>query len=222
VAEGAGPEALAKTLPANGGSRPVPDPTELTDRAIARLEKSLTIFIEGKIEVVEQRLEGMDTAVKLAQGGVERMPARVDEKSSSLKELLITKIDALNELSEERFAAAERQRVEQKSDTKAAVDAALSAAKEAVKEQTTASERSIDKSEKATGETIKTNQELNQSKTDALTKEIDGVKERIGRIENIKVGATENRTGTYAVIGAISTILGILLTAAAILALVRP
>lgn len=62
---------------------------------------------------------------------------------------------AIQAFSERELELIERQRVEQKLDTKAAVDAALAAAKEAVKEQTTASGLSISKSENATNEQIK-------------------------------------------------------------------
>jgi len=69
---------------------------------------------------------------------------------------------ALEKLINERFRSVdqqlqlvERQRVEQKSDTKAAVDAALTAQKDAVKEQTTATDKAIEKTEKGTNEQLK-------------------------------------------------------------------
>jgi hypothetical protein len=73
-----------------------------------------------------------------------------------LRELLETQQAGARDITEERFRSVEqqfvlleRQRVEQKADTKAAVDAALTAQKEAVREQTIASERAIAKSEAA-------------------------------------------------------------------------
>jgi hypothetical protein len=154
-------------LPRNGGSRPVPDPTELTDRAIAKSLASVTQLIDGEVKN------------------------------------LVTRIDGAVALTNERFEAAEKLRIEQKKDTKDAVDAALSAAKEAVKEQTTASERSIDKSERATGEQLKQQQETFAKTAEGLADKIEDLKERVGRIESMKVGATESRTGLYATAAAV-------------------
>lgn len=157
----------------NGGSRPVPDPTELTDRAIARLEKSLTMLIEGAVSNLDTRINGNRA------------------------------------LTDERFEAAEKLRIEQKKDTKDAVDAALSAAKEAVKEQTTASERSIDKSETATREALKQQQETFAKTTEGLSDKIDDLKQRIQTIESVKLGATESRTSIYALAGVVGTVVAI-------------
>lgn len=69
-------------------------------------------------------------------------------------EALMREIDVINKDMDRRFSfydrlleEADRRRVEQKDDTKAAVDAALAAAKEAVKEQNSATEKAIGKSE---------------------------------------------------------------------------
>jgi hypothetical protein len=131
------------------GSTPVPDPTQLTDAAIAKLKEQLESYIDGQVQNINTRITG-----------------------------------AVN-LTDERFQAAEKLRLEQKKDTKDAVDAALSAAKEAVKEQTTASERSIDKSETGTRDQLR-----------GLDVKIDDLKERVGRIESVKLGAAENHQVT--------------------------
>lgn len=67
---------------------------------------------------------------------------------------LMREVEILNRAMDLRFAfydrlleAADKQRLEQKLDTKAAVDAALAAAKEAVREQTISTEKAISKSE---------------------------------------------------------------------------
>ena len=187
----------------NGGSRPVPDPTLLTDQAIAKAIAAQRDWIQGQLDVRDERLGGIDEATKLRLGAFDDIPSRIDEK-----------VKTIADLTTERFVAAERQRVEQKKDTKDAVDAALSAAKEAVKEQTTASERSIAKSEAATRDQSKQQQETFITTTGALGDKIDDLKERVGRIESTKVGAieqrqvvTENRTALYATIGVLATLL---------------
>lgn len=84
---------------------------------------------------------------------------------------------------EQEFELIERQRKEQKEDTKTAVDAALSAQKEAVKEQTAAASLATAKSETATG---KQQEQLASTLTtaiEALRRSIDEVKERITEVD---------------------------------------
>lgn len=133
---------------------------------------------------------------------------------AGVRELIENKISSLDAVTnkefekvETQFQLIERQRVEQKSDTEKAVQAALSAAKEAVKEQTTASEKSISKSETATNELLKQLSSTFTTAIDSLRREIGEVKDRITAIENQKTGAREDRTGLYATIGIGITIL---------------
>ena len=139
-----------------------------------------------------------------------------------VKELMTSELRGLASVIEERFGSVgtqfdlvERQRVEQKKDTKDAVDAALAAAKEAVKEQTTASGMSIAKSETATSEQLK---QLNVTFTTAIlgvNDKFDDLKERVGRIENIKVGGKEQLASVYALAGFLGTALVIVTVLAA-------
>lgn len=142
---------------------------------------------------------------------------------ASLKELIEQKIKSSENLFNEKFQSIttqfeliEKQRVEQKKDTKDAVDAALAAAKEAVKEQTLSSEKAISKSETATKEilnqmstTFSTANAGNQKTTEDLKERIVSVEQRVIGVEQQKVGAKEDRTGLYAAIGVIATLLGI-------------
>ena len=89
----------------------------------------------------------------------------------------------------ERFEIIEALRVEQKSDTKAAVDAALTAQKEAVKEQTLASDRAISKSNT---ETTKQLEALNSTFIAAIkgvTDLLNDTKERLTRVESVSIGS---------------------------------
>jgi hypothetical protein len=90
-----------------------------------------------------------------------------------------------------QFELVERQRVEQKQDTKIAVDAALQAQKEAVREQTTASERAIAKSETATAKVIDQQTLANAAAINGVLASLSDVKERVGKIEFTKVGSSE-------------------------------
>lgn len=139
---------------------------------------------------------------------------------ASLRELLETQVAALEDVEdqkfykvEQQFELVERQRVEQKKDTKDAVDAALTAQKEAVREQTAASERAIAKSEAATSKQLDQLSVTFVTEAAALRRELGEMKERVLTIEQLKIGGkeatTEQReslTGVYAVVGIIATV----------------
>jgi hypothetical protein len=178
----------------SGGSVPSPDPTVLTTQALFR-------EISAVRELFEQRLAGRDREL------------------TALSEHLIALVDAETKLTNERLQSAERQRIEQKIDTKSAVDAALIAQKEAVREQTTASERAIAKSEAATTKQLEQQALTVATAVDALRRSIDELKERAveenrairvsisevatssNSLAQQKVGAKEDRTAVYAAIG---------------------
>ena len=204
------------------GSVPVPDPTTLTTDAIRREMNALK-------ELLSQRIEDRDREeVTLNRERTEQFDA--------LKEVLTQRLTSMGDLVDEKFASAERQRIEQKADTKAAVDAALTAQKEAVKEQTTASERAIAKSETATTKQLEQQQVTVSTAVDALRRAIDEVKERAveenramrtsisevatsaNGIVQQKVGAKEDRTAIYATIGLLITVVLALMALAAFLA----
>jgi len=140
---------------------------------------------------------------------------QLDRAIASLKEIIETRIGGMEEIFDEkfisvneRFALVERQRVEQKEDTKAAVDAAFSAAKEAVREQTNASERAIAKSETATKEQL--NQLTNTFSTaiEGVNNSIGDLKDRTGKIESIRQGASERKEEGRATISSTTAVVG--------------
>ncbi len=135
---------------------------------------------------------------------------QLDKAVKGLRELLDSKIDGVTAVVEEKFDKmtlqfdlVERQRVEAKTDTKTAVDAALSAQKEAVREQTIASERAIAKSEASTSK------QLDQI-SEVLTGGLSDLKERVGRIENMKAGGQQAYAGIYMLAGFIVLVLAII------------
>lgn len=180
------------------------DPTKLTTQMVLR-----------EVGILEDKV---DNAVITRQ-----------REQAFQKELLESKLGDITIIHEEKllsiktqFELLERQRVEQKLDTKQAVDAALIAQKEAVHEQTIASGLSIAKSEAATAKqldqlsiTMSTaiagvTQSASETK-DNLNATISDLKERLLKIEAIKVGITEERRSTRDNIGIIYTIGGIVL-----------
>jgi hypothetical protein len=137
-----------------------------------------------------------------------------------LRELLFARIDSQKDVENERFRSVaqqltlvERQRVEQKEDTKAAVDAALIAQKEAVKEQTIASEKSIAKSEAATTKQLDQQAVTFRTAIDGVLVILNDLKERVGRLEAMKQGGTEVRDrfsqGWAVVLGGVFALVGI-------------
>jgi VIT1/CCC1 family predicted Fe2+/Mn2+ transporter len=122
-----------------------------------------------------------------------------------VKELTDSKIDGTIAVFAEKFISVgkqfdlvEQQRVEQKSDTKAAVDAALTAQKEAVKEQTIASERAIAKSEASTAKQIEQLGATFSTAISGVTDVLQDLKDRITRIESVKQGGREAYAALYA------------------------
>jgi tetrahydromethanopterin S-methyltransferase subunit B len=212
-----------------GGRLPVPDPTTLTTEALRREVASLQVLIE-------QRLEA---AARLTAQSVDSLKERSDEKEKRLEQQhramrseLQASVESALKLCNAQFALIkqqldliERQRVEQKQDTNAAVDAALTAQKEAVREQTTASELAISKSEASTAKQIEQIAAAGQTGREELRRSIDEVKERFNEVERTlnaaiaavdtkanalnaqKVGAREDRSGLYAAIGAIAAVI---------------
>jgi len=130
-----------------------------------------------------------------------------------LRELLENKLDGAMAVQNERFLKVdlqfelvERQRVEQKQDTKTAVDAALSAQKEAVHEQTLASDKAISKSESGTTKQIEQLAETFRSENSGIKTTIDDLKDRVRGIEATKSGGQQSLAQVLAIIGTIAFI----------------
>jgi predicted GTPase len=133
---------------------------------------------------------------------------------ASADRLFHTEVDALRELATQQFLLVERQRVEQKADTKAAVDAALTAQKEAVQEQTAATDKAIQKTETSTGEQLKQLATNFRTEMAGLLVSLGDVKDRLVVLESLRVGAQESRAGLYAAIGAAGALILVVLAVA--------
>jgi len=194
------------------GRYPVPDPTALTTEALRREVTSLQVLIEQRItalsRLVDEKMQtlGRDLDGRAA-GCVQSMEAIRDVIDANAKGGLMLTDEKFSKVAQQ-FELVENQRQEQKVDTKSAVDAALIAQKEAVREQTTASERAIAKSETATNKQLEQLAATFIAASDAQRRVTDDLKERIGEVD-IKVnavtsekrGATDYRTGLYALVG---------------------
>ena len=207
------------------GSVPVPDPTELTDKAIAKeatARDASQEFAEGlfdaKLAIRDERLSGMDEATKLRLQTIDHIPATMDEKVAHAREIAHLETTHQREVSDIRFTAAERLAGRESELNALALAAAFAANKEAAS-----------KSETATAEAIAKIGQLFDRTIAPLADKVDDVRTRIGTVESTKSGATEQRderrqsnTALYALIGVVATILGIALTIATIVAALKP
>jgi hypothetical protein len=123
----------------------------------------------------------------------------------ALRELIESELQATSQVTFEKFrsietqmALVEAQRVEQKADTKAAIDAALTAQKEAVREQTIANNLAFSKSEGATAKQLEQLKTTFDTAIAGVSISLADVKERVGRIESVKVGGRETVNAVYA------------------------
>ena len=182
------------------------DPTTLTTdalrREIAGIDRELT-------QRRETQLKDMDSLKVLLETEIQQARAVSLEQLHSIQT---------------QFELIEKQRVEQKKDTKDAVDAALIAQKEAVQEQTIASGLSIAKSEAATAKQLDqlavtfstaitgVNQTLTDMK-DQWNRDQGDMKDRVAKIESSivnlqgqKKGGDDTRAAMYAIIGCLASI----------------
>lgn len=184
-------------------TNPQSDPTALTTQMVLREVEILHDSIDDKVDARHREQAAIKELFEANQAEINRI---MKEKFRSI---------------ETQFDLIERQRVEQKKDTKDAVDAALIAQKEAVQEQTIASGLSIAKSETATAKQLdqlaSTMSVAIQGVTTASNElkdnfniSISDIKERIGKIESNKVGANEERAHTKDNITILYSIAGIL------------
>jgi len=178
------------------------DPTHLTNQMVMR-----------EVTILDNK---MDNAIETRR-----------QDDLAMTKLFIEKFDFIDT----RFDLTERQRIEQKKDTKDAVDAALIAQKEAVKEQTIASGLSIAKSETATEKRLEqltvtmntafTSQQQSVSEMkDNFNGSINDLKTNIGKIDAVKIGIAEQQSHTKENVSMSYMLIGIVIGLVSIASLV--
>lgn len=171
-----------------------PDPTAAAETAVTKAVGAERDFVMGKVEVLEQRLAGIDEATKLRLGGIVEIPNQIEEKVSNLAAITREQLAGVGVRFESiatQFAERDTRSERESRDNKIAVDAAFAAQKEIAAKVDEANSKRIDKSELATEKVI-----------DALGDKIDDLKERLARVESTKIGAMEQRSETRAGISA--------------------
>src|SRR5665213_1648166 len=142
---------MSKNITSMPESKPNPDPTQATIDALDKAVAAERDYVDGRVDVIETRLDASDEAVKVLSDNVNRVPTALQEAIGNLSSLMSEKFHSIND----KLSAAESLRIEQKGDSKTGLDAALAAQKEAAAAQDVNNQKAIDKSEKATAEIIK-------------------------------------------------------------------
>jgi cation transport regulator ChaB len=188
--------------------RPTPDPTVLTTEALARGLTSERDYVDGQLDVLRERLRAIDIATRLLNETVNRTPTDIQKEITHLRELSDEKFSSVETQFKERDTRSERE----SKDNKVAVDAAFAAQKEAAAKQDEGNLKAIDKSERATAETIKTNAELTKTVTDAIMANVSDIKDRVGKIEALKQGGADTRNETRLIIGLTIAVIGVIVS----------
>lgn len=164
--------------------RPVPDPTKLTNEAVAKMASDLKELFNIQFATVLKEIARIDRAL-------EGRPAEIATAVGHLEVLFTEKLHSLELNSAEQFKSVQTQfrerdtRTEQSSkDSKVAVDAALQAAKEAVGEQNKSSALAIAKSEAATNKQLDQIGLVINATNNGMNDKIDDIKQRLAVVEN--------------------------------------
>ena len=189
---------------------PHPDPTVLTDRAVERAIVRMHEYVDSQLAIRDERIKGIDLATTIRNQAISNVPAMVDEKVLSHNSVVDVRFEALElrfKAIEHCFAASD-----------AALTTALASAKELAVQQEAANTKAIDKAERATAETIKANYQVWAASHEALAKSVDALTGSVNRMEAMRLGAKDDRSGLYAGIAALASIGSIVLFTIAIAA----
>jgi hypothetical protein len=130
-------------------------------------------------ELLETKIDAIETAVKVAHDDLVRVPTEVQKQVGSLKELHDEKFRGI----EERFRESDSRTQVIAELNQKAIDAALQAAKEIVGVQTQAGNEAIAKSEASTTKQIDSQGVLISTTAKTLDDKIAAVKETVTTIE---------------------------------------
>lgn len=190
---------------ANGGSRPVPDPTVLTDAAIAKeatarttAHESLQRLIDSQFATRDERLAGIDKATELRLRIIDSVPSMVEHGVQYAREIAQLGMDHQREVSDIRFAAAERLATRESELNALALAAAFAAQKEASAKEAEYTRIASAKQDSATSEAINKLGELFDTRVGGVEAKVDDVRTRMTGIENRGVGTVEQRADARA------------------------
>jgi len=199
------------------GSTPIPDPTVLTNQAVAQatdqLRRELLAAvalldskIKGQHHVIETRLAGMDEAIRLVAEWRKQLPKEIRDEVMQLERVgnerfktiderfhgLATSLEAHKEGVALQFRERDTRSERESRDNEIRVNAAFAAQKEAAAQQNTSNTLAIDKSSAAVAETLNKQADLFKSTTDALGARLEDAKETLSKLDT-RLTAIESR-----------------------------
>jgi hypothetical protein len=163
--------------------------TELLAATVGRVPSETDKAVSALKDLLGARIDGMDTATRLLADQVNQVPTETDKRISALRAILVGEIKNVSDVSLEKFAAVDGTFAS----NALALTAALAAQEKAVAEQNKSNSLAIDKSERATKETIAANAAQASAGLQSQAATIADVKERVVRIETGGVAARAER-----------------------------
>lgn len=172
---------------------PIPDPTVLTTEQLLRTAQAERDYVDGRIDVLIERLSGMDRATELLSDTVNKVPTEVQREVGNLGAVVDEKFTSVDKQFAERDTRSEREA----RDNKLAVDAAFAAQEKQAVAESVSNQKAIDKSEVATNKAIDKLAELFESRVGGLAESLSDLKNRVQAIESSKQGVVENAQQNY-------------------------
>ena len=215
-----------------GGWVPVPDPTALTTDAVARATDTYRRELTHLRELIETRLDCMDSAAQVHVEAMGHLRQQLEEKIIHLEDLHKEKFDGIDRRFEDRDA---RGREGQASAEKALAAALQSAKeltelqnranKELAEQQDKANQAAITKAQASTTEQIKSLETVTATDRQALRDLIEDTRTRLTTIESLTRGIqetkTERRLDTGQIVAMISVLFLVISVAVTILIATR-
>lgn len=166
--------------------RPNPDPTVRTNEAVKAATEQLRRELQSLREILEARLDAIDTATTLRLQGYDAQPAAIERAVRQLEELTDEKFASITQTFRERDV-----RLDQASTaSQVAIKAALLSAKELVGQQNAANVEAAAKAERAFTKQIDQTSALINALEKGLTDRILELKERMDRGEGSMLGTS--------------------------------
>jgi hypothetical protein len=185
-------------------SAPSQDPHSITIDAARLTPSQLYRELTALRELIETRLDAIDTATEIFHDNLVRVPTDVDKQIAHLKELHDEKFKNI----EMQFRERDVRLLEEANSTRRAVDAALAAAKEAVTAQNTSNVASIAKSEMAFGKELDGIKALIGSNNKSQDEKIGDMKSRLDRGEGQTAGGQKSVATMIAIAAVLAALCG--------------
>jgi hypothetical protein len=185
--------------------KPNPDPT---DRTTDQLRREITMLRE----IIEQRLDGYDRAIKLIQAVVDREPKPpvLQSEIMHVRDML-DKLDAVIDV---RFAERDKRMEQRMFDAKTTFETAIASIREGFAAQHLSAQNAIGKSEAAIAKQMDQIESKFGTEIKALHTSISDLKDRMTAQEQVKIGVRESKTEFGEkfgyVVAAIATIIAVI------------